>query len=110
VAKLLTLPIDQFEKEFEIETKKQASNPVFKVFFPAIVNVRKAQARMEVRRALLSAALAVRQDGPDALNNYADPVVGGRFEYVPFDGGFELRSRMLGRDGKPVTLTAGQRG
>ena len=110
VAKLLALPIDQFEKEFELEAKKQASNPVFKVFFPAIVNVRKAQARMDVRRALLSAALAVRQDGPDALNNHPDPVVGGRFEYVPFDGGFELRSRMKGRDDKPVTLTAGRRG
>jgi hypothetical protein len=110
VAKLLALPIDQFEKEFEIEAKKQASNPVFKVFFPAIVNVRKAQARMDVRRALLSAALAVRQDGPDVLKNHSDPVGGGRFEYVPFDGGFELRSRMIGRDGKPVTLTAGKRG
>ena len=110
VAKLLELPIEQFEKEFEIEAKKQAANPVFKVFFPAIVNVRKAQARMEVRRALLSAALAVRQDGPDALNNHPDPVGGGRFEYVPFDGGFELRSRLQGRDDKPVTLTIGRRG
>ena len=78
VAKMLALPMDQFEKEFEIEAKKRADNPVFKVFFPAIVNVRRAQARMEVRRALLSAALAVRQDGPDALKNNPDPVVGGR--------------------------------
>jgi alkylhydroperoxidase family enzyme len=110
VAKLLALPIDQFEKEFEIESKKQASNPVFKIFFPAIVNVRKAQARMNVRRALLSAALAVRQDGPDALKNHSDPVVGGRFEYIPFDGGFELRSNLKGRDDKPVTLMVGQHG
>ncbi len=109
VTKMLALPMDQFEKEFDLEAKKRADNPVFKVFFPAIVNVRRAQARMEVRRALLSAALAVRQDGPDALKNNPDPVLGGPFEYAPFDGGFELRSKLKGRDDKPVTLTIGHR-
>ena len=110
VTKMLALPMDQFEQEFDLEAKKRADNPVFKVFFPAIVNVRRAQARMDVRRALLSAALAVRQDGPDALNNNPDPAVGGPFEYAPFDGGFELRSMLKGRDDKPVTLTVGHRG
>jgi hypothetical protein len=110
VATMLALPLDQFEKEFELEAKKRAENPVFKVFFPAMVKVRRAQAMMDVRRALLSGALTVRQDGPDALKNHSDPVVGGPFEYVPFDGGFELRSKLIGRDDKPVTLTAGRRG
>ncbi len=58
VTKMLARPMDQFEREFDVEAKKRADNPVFKVFFPAIVNVRRAQARMDVRRALLSAALA----------------------------------------------------
>ena len=97
VTKMLAMPMDQFEKEFDLEAKKRADNPVFKVFFPAIVNVRRAQARMDVRRALLSAALAVRQDGPDALKNNPDPVVGGPFEYAPFDGGFELSSKAEGK-------------
>jgi hypothetical protein len=110
VAKMLTLPMDQFEKEFDLEAKKRADNAVFKVFFPAIVNVRQAHARMEARRALLTAALAVRQDGPDALKNNPDPVVGGVFDYAPFDGGFELSSKLKSRDGKPVTLTVGHRG
>jgi hypothetical protein len=110
VATMLALPLDQFEKEFELEAKKRAENPVFKVFFPAMVKVRRAQAVMDVRRALLSAALTICQDGPDALKNHSDPVVGGPFEYVPFDGGFELRSKLIGRDDKPVTLTAGRRG
>ncbi len=35
-AKMLELPLDQFEKEFELETKKLAGNPVFKTFFPAV--------------------------------------------------------------------------
>jgi hypothetical protein len=107
VAKILALPMNQFEKEFELEAKKQAGNPVFKVFFPAMVNVRRAQARMDVRRALLAAALAASQDGRAALKDYPDPVIGGDFEYVPMDGGFELRSKLKGRDDKPVTLTVG---
>jgi len=110
VKTMLAMPMDQFEKEFNLEATKRADNPVFKVFFPAIVNVRRAQERMDVRRALLSAALAVRQDGPDALKNHPDPVVGGPFNYAPFDGGFELSSKLKAREDKPVTLTVGHRG
>ena len=104
------LPPDQFEKELQREEKRQAGNPVFKVFFPALVNVRRAQARADVRRALLSAALAVRLDGRDALKEHPDPVAGGPFEYVPFEGGFELHSKVKQQDGKPVVLTVGRRG
>ena len=84
VKRILAIPMDQFEKEFNLEATKRADNPVFKVFFPAIVNVRRAQERMDVRRALLSAALAVRQDGPDALKNNPDPVEGGSVQLCPF--------------------------
>ncbi|HEV3259691.1 MAG TPA: hypothetical protein VG013_22680 [Gemmataceae bacterium] len=110
VTKKLELPLNQFEKEFEREARKQAGNPVFQVFFPAIVNVRRAQARADVRRALLSAALAVQLDGRDALKKHPDPVVGGPFAYVAFEGGFELRSKLKGNDDKPVSLTVGRRG
>jgi hypothetical protein len=110
VAKMFALPVDQFEKEFDREAKKRAGNAVFNVFFPAMVNVRKAHERMEVRRALLSAALAVRQEGPEALKQHPDRLGGQPFEYAPFDGGFELRSKVKGRDDKPVTLTVGSHG
>jgi hypothetical protein len=40
-----------------------------------------------------SAALAVQLEGPDALKNHPDPVAGGSFEEVAFEGDFELRSR-----------------
>jgi hypothetical protein len=109
-AKLLDLPPDQFEKEFEREAMKRAGNPVFKMFFPALVNVRRAQARADVRRSLLAASLAVQVDGRDALKNHPDPVVGGPFEYVAFEGGFELHSKLKGGDDKPVALTVGRRG
>ena len=79
---MLSLPLDEFEKQFKIEEAKNSANPVYKYFFPAIVNVRRAEARTDVRRALLRAAVAVKQDGRDALKNHPDPVMGGPFEYV----------------------------
>src|SRR5262249_29202662 len=60
LAKTLDLPPGRVDKEFEREAKKLAHNPVFKVFAPVLHNVRMRQARAEVRRALLAAALAVR--------------------------------------------------
>jgi hypothetical protein len=107
-AKILNLPLEQFEKMFESEGAKQASNPVYKFFFPAVVNVRRAQARIDARRALLSAALAVQVDGRDVLKDYPDPVVGGAFQYVPMPGGFEVRSRLESKDNKSVALTVGR--
>ena len=67
MAKKLELPLVQFEQEFERETTKQAGNPVFKLFFPALPKMRQSQARADVRRALLEAALDVQLSGPDAL-------------------------------------------
>jgi len=89
---------------------KQAGNPVFRMLFPAVNRIRPAQARADVRRALMSAAVAVRLDGPDAVKNHPDPVVGGPFQYVAFEGGFELRSKLKSQDDKPVVLTVGLRG
>jgi hypothetical protein len=109
IAKKLDLPPDELDKEFEREVKRQAGNPVFKVFFPAITRARQSQARADVRRALLSAALAVQAEGRDALKNHPDPVAGGPFEYAAFDGGFELRSKWK-LDDKPPALTVGRRG
>jgi hypothetical protein len=109
IAKKLELPLDEFEKEFERESAKQAGNPVYKVFFPALAKVRQAKARADVRRALLVAALAVQLDGQGALKDHSDPVAGGPFEYVAFEGGFELSSKWKGQEGKPWTLTVGRR-
>jgi hypothetical protein len=109
MAEKLELPLNQFEKEFEREAKKQATNPVFKLFFPALVNCRAAQARIDVRRALLSAAQDVRVGGRETLKRHPDPSGGAPFQYTAFEGGFELRSKLKQRDDKPVTLTVGRR-
>lgn len=110
MAKILELPPDEFEKEFNHESMKQAGNPVFKVFFPALAKVRQSKARADVRRALLSAALAVQLDGQGALKDYPDTAASGPFDYVAFEGGFELRSKLMGPDNKALGLTVGHRG
>jgi hypothetical protein len=109
IAKKMDLPLDEFNKEFELETKNQANNPVFKVFFPAIPHCRRSQARADIRRALFAAAIAVQLGGQDALKTHPDPVVGGSFEYVAFEGGFELHSKWKHPAEKPLGLTVGQR-
>jgi len=108
-AKMFDLPPDEFAKEFQRESAKQAGNPVYQVFFPAIAKIRQSKERADVRRALLSAAIAVQLDGQDALKQHPDPVGGGLFEYSPFQGGFELRSKLKGPDDKSMTLTVGHR-
>jgi hypothetical protein len=109
MARILDLPPDQFEKEFKAEAMRRAKNPVFQMFFPAMVKVRESQARAEVRQALFAAALGIARNGRDALKAHPDPIAGAAFDYAPFAGGFELRSKSKGADGKPVTLTVGQR-
>jgi hypothetical protein len=108
LAEKMALSLAEFEKEFERETMRQAGNPVFKLFFPALAKVRQSQARADIRRALLSAAFAVRLNGPEALKTHPDPVLGGPFEYASFVSGFELRSRFE-HDGHPLVLTVGRR-
>lgn len=113
------LPLDRFEKEWEREKAVYAGNPVFKTYVPAVVKVRQAQARADVRRALLAAAidleLAGREGLTAALKNHPDPVVGGPFDYEEFPGGFEVRSkwrlgsRPLYHSDTPLALTVGRR-
>ena len=113
------VPPDQFEKEYDREKAKYASNPVFNTYVSAVVKVRQAQARADVRRALLAAAIDLQLVGregiADALKNHPDPVAGGPFDYEEFPGGFELRSkwrlgsRSLYHGETPLTLTVGQR-
>jgi hypothetical protein len=116
ISEIWDLPLDRFEKERELVATKYAENPLFKMFTPGITKVRHAQARAEVRRTLLAAAIDIQLSGRDALKNHPDPVAGGLFEYKEFAGWFELRSkwtlasRPLYRDETPLALTVGQRG
>jgi hypothetical protein len=119
LAKTLDLPLDQIAKAFAREEKKLAGNPVFKIFAPVLLHAGARRAQAEVRRALLSAALAVQLDGWDALQHHPDPMLGGPFDHATFAGGFELRSRLKPDDAllsgfkpdtpEPLVLTVGRR-
>jgi hypothetical protein len=120
--KKLSLPLDRFEAEWEREQMQQSGNPVFRLLYPAVQKVRMAQARADVRRALLATALDIQLYGRDALKNHADPVAGKPFAYSTFEGGFELSSpwkvddalrtkwELDDRLSQPITLTVGLRG
>jgi RNA polymerase sigma factor (sigma-70 family) len=111
LAKTLDLPPDQAGKALDREAAKLADNPLFKkVFAPVLENIRVRRERDAARRALLSAALAVRLGGRDALKEHPDPVTGRPFEYEAFAGGFVLKSGVPGPNGKPLALAVGRRG
>jgi hypothetical protein len=109
LAKKLDLPPEGFQEEYEREAKRRAKNPVFKTLFPALIKVSQAKARADIRRVLLEAALDVQSNGKDVLKNHPDPVVGGSFDYVAFEGGFELSSKFKVPNDKPLVLTVGMR-
>lgn len=87
------------------------THELVELFLPAIGKMRQAEAAFQTRLVLLRAAVAVVRQGPEVLKqrDLADPVLGGHFQHVPFDGGFELRADAKTADGKPVILVVGQR-
>jgi hypothetical protein len=107
--KLVALPPAEFAKQYPpFKEKTKAANPLAGTLLPAIDKVRNSDHRNQARMAMLLAAIAVAQDGPDALKSIKDPFGDGPFEYRRLDTGFELTSKLLYED-KPVTLIIGQR-
>jgi len=78
---------------------------------PAVFAARQAEAAQQVQVAMLRVAIAVAQHGQQALSGkeYRDPFGDGPFKYAAFDGGFELSSKLMDRQGKPASLTVGRR-
>ncbi|OHB72058.1 MAG: hypothetical protein A2V70_05590 [Planctomycetes bacterium RBG_13_63_9] len=77
---------------------------------PAIGAARLAEATQQTRLALLKAAIAVRQHGPDVLKRdaYRDPFGTGPFAYSKTDSGFTLQAALIDRNGQAVTLRVGR--
>jgi hypothetical protein len=100
-----TLPPEEFEKTYKKEFDELSNaNPVVQQFTPALPRFRWAEAYQQTRRTLLYAAIAVRLDGPEALNKHIDPFDKKPFTYVAVDGGFRLDSRMT-EGGIPISLS-----
>ncbi|MHC4402672.1 MAG: hypothetical protein ACYTG0_23670 [Planctomycetota bacterium] len=77
---------------------------------PALGAARSTEAVHQTRLALLKAAVAVRQHGPDVLQKdaYRDPFGTGPFQYTETKNGFKLESTLTDAQHQPVTLTAGR--
>lgn len=109
LAQLTELPPQEFDAKYpEFLARAKAVNPIAKILLPAMDKVMTAQRHSAARMAMLLAAIAVIEGGPEKLAAIQDPFGDGPFVYRKLDDGFELSSQ-LEQDGKPVTLTVGQK-
>jgi hypothetical protein len=109
LAKLAALPKEEFDAQYpEFKQKTKAARPLAGVIVPAVDELLAKERRNDVRLAMLLAATAVAESGPEKLKEFKDPFGDGPFEYRALDQGFELKSK-LQYDDKPVTLTVGRR-
>lgn len=109
LATLLALPKNEFDMQYpDFKQRIEAAHPLARLYLPAVDKVRATDNRNQARIAMLLAAIAVVQDGPEKLKDIKDPFGTGPFEYRALDEGFELKSKLL-HEGQQVTLTIGQR-
>jgi hypothetical protein len=109
MARIVSLPSAEFAPKWDAIFKKLDGNPFAKMLLPALNNVHEADKRSRVRWAMFRAGLAAAESGTDKLKDSDDPAGAGPFTFSTFDGGFELKSKMLVR-GEPVLMTFGRRG
>lgn len=100
---LLDLPPDEFHSKAKALYAKYANDPWGKTLLPDYSKIYDRQMSAEVRLAMLRAAIAVIESGPDALKNFTDPAGHAPFRYESKGNGFELQSSLT-VDGKPVML------
>jgi hypothetical protein len=105
VTELASLPPGKFANALgNIEAAMRKSNPLAALMLPALPSALEYLDRADLRLALLQAAVAVVQEGPDAVKRFKDPMGDGPFEYKALPDGFELKSkRIVGKE--PVALT-----
>ena len=108
LAGIVALPKEEFEARYpKFKEESKGKNPVVGVLLPAVDKILEKDHRHKARFALLFAAIAVAQDGPEKLKEIQDPYGDGPFEYKALERGFELKSKLF-FEGQPVTLVAGQ--
>jgi hypothetical protein len=108
LAQIIELDLKQTEVEANQLAAQHARNPLYALLMPSVNNCRLAQARTDVRRALLATAIDVELNGPEAIRKHLDPVTAVPFEMLVFPGGFELRSTWTAKP-LPLTLTVGKK-
>lgn len=104
--------VDALVKEYEAGEAKSLgpAQHLGSLIFPSVSSLRRTEAVQQARSSMLAAAIAIARHGQDALKReeLSDPFGKGPFQYKSMGSGFQLTSKLIGRDGKPVTLTVGQ--
>jgi len=99
------LPPEEFERQYKSELEPlSTANPIIRVMTPNLPRFRWTEAYTQTRRALLRAAIAIRMDGPKAVDQHRDPYDGMPFSYKPVERGFRLESH-LRRGQEPLSLS-----
>jgi hypothetical protein len=107
LAKLVVLPPAEFEAQFPPFVKRaRAANRMADLLLPSVDQALMTFRRGEARMAMLLAAIAVVESGPEKLAEIKDPFGDGPFGYKKLETGFELSSKLM-EQGRPVTLTIG---
>jgi hypothetical protein len=97
-------PTEQFDAWRAGVQAELEKHPMAAVQINMVKESRRRLDQIQVEHALLSAGLALAQDGPETLAQIPDPASGKPFTYVTKEGGFELQSIFQVR-GKPLTMT-----
>ena len=105
----LALPPDQARKSLQaLDRKVAGGDPHVRALVPTYLKFYEACESAQARRAMFLTALRTVATGPDAVKASRDPFGAGPFGYeAKPPGGFVLTSKLIGRDGKPVSLEVG---
>lgn len=104
------IPYDQFTRIWPALHERLNANPTAEiVMINDFGRVRRAEAMAQVSLAMFKTAVDVLRGGPQRLNAHPDPFGTGPFTYVPTGDGFELSSKLLDKQGLPITLMVGTR-
>jgi hypothetical protein len=104
---LVALPPAEFDARYpDFQQQNLKPDTVAAFLIPQIDNLLAKERRSQARVAMLLAAIAVAEGGPNQLKDIDDPFGSGPFEFHKLDKGFELKSQ-LRYEGEQVTLKIG---
>jgi hypothetical protein len=104
---LVALPPAEFDTRYpDFQQQNLKPDTVAAFLIPQIDNLLAKERRSQARVAMLLAAIAVAEGGPNQLKDIDDPFGSGPFEFHKLDKGFELKSQ-LRYEGEQVTLKIG---
>jgi len=106
-AQAMSLPYDQFQRDFPPMLARMKASPAYALLTVDFSRVYQQNAYARARMSLFRAAIVVVRDGPQAAKTTKDPFGDGPFAYRSTEGGFELSSKLAGKDGQPLLLKVG---